>query len=264
MAHETTSPRSRRALLAGGLGGLVAVVAQAFRPLSARAEGETIHVGDNHFTAETATWLKNTSTNNDVFRAQTLGKGRGMFARSDGGTALEAVSGAYKAVQATSDSWIAVSASGPEGGVQAAAVRGHGVHGVSDAGNGVFGRSIRAVGVLGISQQHVGVKGESGAADLPSVHAVKRVAGPAVFGEVMDAGSQSAAVLGVNAGTGAGIRGRSAHGRGGVFEGGGAQLRLVPSGDEEHPATGYRGDLFVDQSCRLWFCKGGTAWVQLV
>jgi hypothetical protein len=30
-----------------------------------------------------------------------------------------------------------------------------------------------------------------------------------------------------------------------------------------HPGSGAKGDLFVDTSGRLWFCKGGMSWKQL-
>ena len=38
---------------------------------------------------------------------------------------------------------------------------------------------------------------------------------------------------------------------------------LLPSGAASHPSSGQAGDLFVDVSHRLWFCKGGTTWVLL-
>jgi hypothetical protein len=48
MAIDTTSPRTRRALLGGAFGGAIALVAGALaRPLSGRAaDGDVIHVGD--------------------------------------------------------------------------------------------------------------------------------------------------------------------------------------------------------------------------
>jgi hypothetical protein len=60
-----------------------------------------------------------------------------------------------------------------------------------------------------------------------------------------------------------GVLGRSPTGRGGAFSGKLAQLRLSPSGAASHPASGSPGDLFVDASHRLWFCKGGATWKQL-
>ena len=59
------------------------------------------------------------------------------------------------------------------------------------------------------------------------------------------------------------VRAVSASGRGAQLSGGPAQLRLMPSSSRTHPASGKRGDLFVDKSGRLWFCKGNTNWKQL-
>jgi hypothetical protein len=65
-------------------------------------------------------------------------------------------------------------------------------------------------------------------------------------------------------GSGTGISVSSASGRGGEFSGLQAQLRLMPgSGAQTHPATGKRGDLFVDGKGRLWYCRGKTNWKQL-
>ena len=63
--------------------------------------------------------------------------------------------------------------------------------------------------------------------------------------------------------TGRGVLGLSYHGYGGFFQGFTAAVHLVPSGAPTHPATGLRGDLFVDATGRLWFCKGGALWKQL-
>ena len=45
-----------------------------------------------------------------------------------------------------------------------------------------------------------------------------------------------------------------------------AQLQLTPGTQTTHPKAGAAGDLFVDKSARLWFCKatGSPAtWVKL-
>jgi hypothetical protein len=46
-----------------------------------------------------------------------------------------------------------------------------------------------------------------------------------------------------------------------------AQIQLVPGTGASHPKGGKAGDLYVDKSARLWFCKtGGTTatWAQVV
>ncbi len=49
--------------------------------------------------------------------------------------------------------------------------------------------------------------------------------------------------------TSVGVRGTSPAGRGGVFKGGAAQLKLQPSSTAtSHPSSGQAGDLFVDKN----------------
>ncbi len=52
-------------------------------------------------------------------------------------------------------------------------------------------------------------------------------------------------------------------GRGALFRGGAAQVRLEAAAAGTHPASGQLGDLFLDAGGRLWLCKGGTAWKQI-
>jgi hypothetical protein len=140
-----------------------------------------------------------------------------------------------------------------------------GVHGESwDRGNGVYGEAQgTGSGVLGRSDEGIAVEGIIGTAanSSPAVHGSTDGAGPAVKGT----GSAGPGVLGESA-LGPGIRGISTAGRGGLFAGDRAQVRLLPSGKATHPRNGARGDLFVDSSGRLWYCsKGGprATWKQL-
>lgn len=87
--------------------------------------------------------------------------------------------------------------------------------------------------------------------------------GNAIYGYVANSSNTQAAVLASTTGTGAAVEATSTKGVGGKFTGKAAQVRLVPSAASNHPATGARGDLFVDKSGRLWFCKGGSSWKQL-
>jgi hypothetical protein len=99
----------------------------------------------------------------------------------------------------------------------------------------------------------------------------RSVSGTGVMGFIDGSGTPTAAYLtGVLGYTGeqlgrssVGVHGTSIEGRGGVFKGAVAQLRLMPSETSSHPAAGARGDLFADNAGRLWFCKGGTTWKQL-
>jgi hypothetical protein len=78
--------------------------------------------------------------------------------------------------------------------------------------------------------------------------------GNAVYGLISNASNAAAAVRGAG----------SSGGRGGMFSGGAAQLRLVPGGSV--PASGQTGDLFVDAAGHLHYCKAGgsnASWIQL-
>jgi hypothetical protein len=100
----------------------------------------------------------------------------------------------------------------------------------------------------------------------PGVYGRGEGSGQGVWGQIADAAKSQSAVLGTTEGTGAAIEGNSIRGRGGVFKGLKAQIRLVASTATTKPATGTRGDLFVDKSGRLWYCKTGgstTGWKQL-
>jgi hypothetical protein len=80
------------------------------------------------------------------------------------------------------------------------------------------------------------------------------------------AGGTGDAIHGDAFGAGAAVSGTSSAGRGGVFQGAAAAVRLVPSSATTHPSAGQAGDLFLDASVRLWLCKttGSAAkWVLL-
>src|SRR4029077_12702327 len=87
--------------------------------------------------------------------------------------------------------------------------------------------------------------------------------GIAVVASVANSKSAATAAKGVTVGSGAGLEGSSRLGTGGVFTGKTAQLQLVPSIAAAHPASGVGGQLFVDKSNHLWFCRGGTDCQQL-
>jgi hypothetical protein len=100
-----------------------------------------------------------------------------------------------------------------------------------------------------LGQSHggaTGVHGYSGRVNQPACPASTGVFGSA------DTDSRSV-----------GVHGKSRTGRGGLFDGKRAQLRLLPSAAATHPVSGVLGDLFLDKNQRLWFCKGCTTWKQL-
>ena len=88
---------------------------------------------------------------------------------------------------------------------------------------------------------------------------------PAVMGQGVGDGSRG--VFGWGTGSdGIGVHGAATRGVGGVFEGSKANITLRPIPGETHPDPGTTGDLLVDSTGRLWFCRASgnpATWVQL-
>jgi hypothetical protein len=169
-------------------------------------------------------------------------------------------------------------------GVKGVSLGGTGVHGESDEnGYGVYALSLGGVGLHSEGPSD-GVQGSCGNADHSGVWGDNTGGGWGVVGSTSSpSGSRVAAkvgVAGINRGGGTGVLGYcgpatpfqprnvgvygvAPTGRGGVFSGATAQLKLVPSTAATHPTYGALGDLFLDTNTRLWFCKGGSTWVQL-
>jgi hypothetical protein len=140
---------------------------------------------------------------------------------------------------------------------------GYGVYGQSSNGCGVYGESTNGqstsgYGVYGFSTYSDGVHGVTATG---SSHAGVSGYSPDYVGTF----GSSVSGYGVwgSSPSGDGVYGTSTSGRGGVFSGGVAAIQLVASSAATHPAGGSAGDLFVDSTARLWFCKGGTTWVEL-
>ena len=248
MATDTSTPRSRRALLGAGLGAIAAAVAGALgRPAAAEAaEINAVILGQDN-TAPTPTKITTTDriaiqgvSTSDVGVLGASTSSDGLFGASTSGTAVRGITNAPSGF--TAGVWGDVSSPG---------------------GVGAFGRNLAtsglAVGAQGTSHSPTGlalvgwadggglaVVGYSGGPGFPAMPSKTGVVGRA---------DQDGSSVGVNGSSGAG--------RGGLFAGKLAQLRLAPSTATTHPTSGLRGDFFVDKSGRLWFCKGGTTWVQL-
>lgn len=228
MAIDTTGLRSRRALLAGTLGGLAALAAQALgRPAPTHATHADVHLGTNN-NATSLTTITNTA----------------------GGQA-------FKGVVTSSTALAATATTGT--GVNGYATAGIGIFGASG--------SVAHAAVYGVSNGNsTGLRGVSGglpgfeSAPKTGVHgyAVQDAGARGVTG-------QTTVGRGVNgiATTGIALYGESTLGRGGHFKGKKAQIRLDPSTAATHPVSGAAGDIFLDASKRLWLCKGGTTWVRL-
>jgi len=156
--------------------------------------------------------------------------------------------------------------------VEASSSIGHGVsarangsgHAVLAVKNSEIGNCVAAhhFSATSIYAAIAGVTSGAGA----GVHGSSSGSGNGVRGELFDAAQTQSAILGTTEGTGPAIEGNSILGRGGVFRGKKAQVRLVASMATTKPSKGLRGDLFVDSTGRLWYCKTGnsiTGWKQL-
>jgi hypothetical protein len=196
MGTDSTTTRTRRAILAGGLAAAAAATLGRAQPTTAH-DPDDIQTGVINSTTNTTT-IWNTAADGSGFEGDATGGGIGVAGLSESG---RGVSG--------------TSSTGPA------------VVGTSNDSYGVWGSTVSSYGVLGDSTQGIGVYGRAFAA------------------------GQS------------GVYGQSDLGRGGTFQGKKAQIRLKASTAATHPASGYKGDLFVDAAGRLWFCKGATTWTQL-
>jgi hypothetical protein len=231
MAIDTTGVRSRRALLFGAAGGIAAIAAHAVgRPPPAAATHGDVHLGGTN-QATTMTVISNIAESGSglLVTGNGLegGLGWGIQGSSNLGAGLDGRSGYGNGV---------IGRSSQATGVAGESFDGYGVHGHSNETYGVYGTSDSSYAVAGLSSTSAGVAGFSDGG-----HGV--------------IGSTSSAV---------GVLGQGGTGRGGRFSGKKAQIKLDPSTAATHPSSGQAGDLFVDASKRLWFCKGGTSWVRIV
>jgi hypothetical protein len=226
-----TSPRSRRAVLLGAAGGLAALAAQALgRAAETRAaDPNDVVLGGNNI-ATNPTIITNTTAHQDVLDLRATGRGSAIWASSSEDSAIRGHGVAAPGVEGTS---------GSAEGVLALSTSGVGLRARSDQVQGVVGRG--AIGVEGIS-------------DLAALWGVF---GSNSVAQGMGVGGQADHASGI------GVWGASGSGRGGEFHGGRAQVRLAPSAAATHPDSGKAGDVFVDASKRVWFCKGGTRWARL-
>ena len=158
---------SRRALLAGALGGLGAWAASAIgRANPVRAEGEAMVVGGDYTDATSQTTLANTANNANVFQATSSGGGIGVYGASSSSVGLYGVSDSNIAVwghsEATNIAACAARSFGHSTGVEGYSGEGSlpppkantGVYGYAaqdNTANGVFGESPAGRAIVGYS-----------------------------------------------------------------------------------------------------------------
>lgn len=89
----------------------------------------------------------------------------------------------------------------------------------------------------------------------------------ALVGTIGDGANPGDAILGTTPGSGAGLSGVSALGYGGLFQGGKAQIRLVPPTGQADAPEGddhLAGELYVDSAGDLWLNKAdGSNWTRI-
>jgi hypothetical protein len=163
--NRSASP-SRRALLAGALGGLGAVVASAIgRPAVTRAgsDGDVVLGAGNG--ATTLTSITNMTNNTTVFEAGSIGAGTGVSGISSSGTGVQGTS---------STSFAVLGQSSTGAGVYGVSSSSFGVYGTSESSRGVLGisHSTTQAGSLGWSQSdYTGIQGHSGGGNPPAARA---------------------------------------------------------------------------------------------
>jgi hypothetical protein len=164
---ETKSP-SRRALLAGALGGIgawaLSAIGRASPVRGAGDDSSPILVGSTFLDVRTGTYLSDSATSAPVFSAVSSSAGG-----QGGGIGLTGSSGSWIGVLGTSDSGPGVrgtsSSNVAVNGISSSSL---GVWGSSTSGTGVLGSSTSNSGVNGISTSNVGVYGASSASDQPA------------------------------------------------------------------------------------------------
>jgi hypothetical protein len=165
MTVETTTPRSRRAILAAGLGAGAATVATALaRPLAVRATNGDPVLAGYQYTATTVTGFDTTGAGGE----------NALFGQSDSANGVNGISSSGIGVLGASDSYL---------GVYGNSTSGIGVYGASGSSSGVFGFSFASnqPAILGRSQgASTGVQGYSGSGTTPTPPAKTGVYGYAV------------------------------------------------------------------------------------
>ncbi|HEX6128817.1 MAG TPA: hypothetical protein VF071_07350 [Candidatus Limnocylindria bacterium] len=204
--------KSRRALLAGALGGLGAWAASAVgRASPVRAENEYIQVGGEYTTATSQTRIRNETNTEDVFRAESSTSGTALGGTSNSGIAVFGWSTSYYGVFGHSASHVAVHGQTNTGvGVNGFSGYGKGVYGSSSAGLGVGGFTTATNQPAVMAEAHgnsTGVLGYSGTKPTPAAKAKTGVYGHAT----QDIGSRG--VWG-RSNAGQGVRGQATSGVG--------------------------------------------------
>jgi hypothetical protein len=240
MAIDTSVPRTRRALLTGGIGGLAALLASALgRPLPAAAgsDGDVV-LGAANLTSAT-TLLRNGTTTYPPLKGS-ASKADGVMGESDaashaGVRGLGTSHDAYGVFGSNEATLTAGCLGGSDVGAAGSAFDGYGVWGDSSSGIGVYGKSSFGSAILGLSgasdraasvghaeRDGAGLFGFSGGMSdpLPAIAAKTGVYGRATQ-DATSSGVRGLSTVGRGvygqATSGQGVRGSATSGTGGFF-----------------------------------------------
>jgi hypothetical protein len=199
------APRTRRSIIAGAIGGILAVVGVSAKPSAVRAgvDGDVVLDG----------------TNNGAGTTQILTTASSPAVRVTGGTgvAIRAEGTTGRGLEGTSDSAVAVFGASGGGTFPAAIAASTGVYGISIAGHGVYGASDTGVGVYAANNASTvaAIVAEGGPGTAIHGHANQGPvpASPALTGIYGSAASTGVAVAGDSA-SGLAVRGTSSAGHG--------------------------------------------------
>jgi hypothetical protein len=222
---QPLKPKSRRALLAGALGGVGAwALATIGRADPVRAEGQAVVVGGDYLDATSVTTLTNSTTDADVFLARSLGGGHGVYGRSASGTGVTGESATGRGLHGTG----AI-------GVDAQSATGFGVDGVTDTGVGVRGQAASSgTGVIGVSGSGAGVHTSS-----TTGTALEAVSSSAIAIHARSGATDGPAAIGWSSGAHTGLFGFS-----------GGNVTPLPSARAK---TGVYGNSVIDSASRgVW------------
>jgi hypothetical protein len=206
MAIDTRVPRSRRALLVGGIGGFAALAASAVgRPLPARAGSDGDVVLGELNTSSKSTQLQNLASGapplwcwcpagdgiaghsgakskSGVYGTSSHAAGFGVFGRNTANSTTGFLGGPAYGVDGYHPQGTAVHGASPNG----TGVVGEGAFGVygkaAGAGAGVMGSSTAGTGVVGESDSEIGVLGASRGVAQPAILARSAADGTGLLG----------------------------------------------------------------------------------
>lgn len=231
---NTSVPRSRRAILGAGLGAVAATIASAVPVSAAGDDGQPIDIGTTYSDVQSTTTLQNQTNDQPVLALS----GQGIALEVGGRISVSAGGGIDIAdgdIQVSDDTHFGSTVTINGDGIQ--------VSYTTIVGTTI---TINGTGIL--------ITAKDATIECSSGYAGTGILGSDVAGVFGSEDTDAYAV---------GVRGESGTGRGGVFKGAKAQLRLLASTEARHPRSGALGDFFLDKNKRLWFCKGGRTWKQI-